>query len=65
MAFDSSRATRLIPLIVASALFMEDSQAWWVAGILGGLLGSVWNYAMTSVFTWRVKPSAQKVAVEG
>jgi dolichol-phosphate mannosyltransferase len=50
---------------VASALFMEDSQAWWVAGILGGLLGSVWNYAMTSVFTWRVKPAAPKVAIEG
>jgi dolichol-phosphate mannosyltransferase len=50
---------------VASALFMEDNQAWWVAGILGGLLGSVWNYAMTSVFTWRVKPAAPKVALEG
>ncbi len=49
---------------VASALYMEDSQAWWVAGIAGGLLGSVWNYAMTSVFTWRVKPAAPKVAVE-
>ena len=50
---------------VASALFMEDSQAWWVAGILGGLLGSVWNYAMTSVFTWRVKPVDSKVLAEG
>jgi len=47
---------------VASALFMEDSQSWWLAGILGGLLGSVWNYAMTSVFTWRVKPVSSKVA---
>jgi dolichol-phosphate mannosyltransferase len=47
---------------VASALYMEDSQTWWVAGIAGGLLGSVWNYAMTSVFTWRVKPAATKVA---
>ncbi len=47
---------------VASALYMEDSQIWWVAGIAGGLLGSVWNYAMTSVFTWRVKPAAPKVA---
>jgi dolichol-phosphate mannosyltransferase len=47
---------------VASALFMEDSQSWWLAGILGGLLGSVWNYAMTSVFTWRVKPVGSKVA---
>ena len=50
---------------VASALYMEDNQTWWVAGIAGGLLGSVWNYAMTSVFTWRVKPAAPKVAVEG
>jgi dolichol-phosphate mannosyltransferase len=50
---------------VASALFVEDNQAWWVAGVLGGLLGSVWNYAMTAVFTWRVKPAAPKVAVEG
>jgi dolichol-phosphate mannosyltransferase len=47
---------------VASALYMDDSQTWWVAGIAGGLLGSVWNYAMTSVFTWRVKPAATKVA---
>jgi dolichol-phosphate mannosyltransferase len=47
---------------VASALYMEDSQTWWVAGIAGGLLGSVWNYAMTSVFTWRVKPAATKAA---
>jgi dolichol-phosphate mannosyltransferase len=50
---------------VASALFVQDNETWWVAGILGGLLGSVWNYAMTSVFTWRVKPAAPKVAVEG
>jgi dolichol-phosphate mannosyltransferase len=50
---------------VASALFVEDNEAWWVAGILGGLLGSVWNYAMTSVFTWRIRPAAPKVAVEG
>jgi dolichol-phosphate mannosyltransferase len=48
---------------VASALYVQDNQAWWVAGIAGGLLGSVWNYAMTAVFTWRVKPAAPKVAV--
>ena len=47
---------------VASALYMDDNQTWWVAGVAGGLLGSVWNYAMTSVFTWRVKPAATKVA---
>jgi dolichol-phosphate mannosyltransferase len=48
---------------VASYLFAER-QSWWLAGIIGVLLGTVWNYAMTSVFTWRVKPIDSKVLVE-
>jgi dolichol-phosphate mannosyltransferase len=48
---------------VASYLFAEN-QTWWVAGIIGVLLGTVWNYAMTSVFTWRVKPVDTKVVSE-
>jgi dolichol-phosphate mannosyltransferase len=26
---------------------------WWVAGVAGAVVGSVWNFAMFSVFTWR------------
>jgi hypothetical protein len=26
--------------------------AWWLAGVVGGLVGSAWNFAMSSVFTW-------------
>jgi dolichol-phosphate mannosyltransferase len=26
---------------------------WWVAGIAGIIIGSVWNYAVSSVFTWK------------
>jgi dolichol-phosphate mannosyltransferase len=48
---------------VASYLFAEN-QSWWLAGIIGVVLGTVWNYAMTSVFTWRVKPVDSKVVAE-
>jgi dolichol-phosphate mannosyltransferase len=48
---------------VASYLFAEN-ESWWLAGIIGVVLGTVWNYAMTSVFTWRVKPVDSKVVAE-
>jgi dolichol-phosphate mannosyltransferase len=28
-------------------------QSWWLAGIAGALIGSVWNFAASSIFTWR------------
>jgi dolichol-phosphate mannosyltransferase len=37
---------------VAAYLFAEQ-QVWWVAGIAGIIMGSVWNYAVSSVFTWK------------
>jgi dolichol-phosphate mannosyltransferase len=37
---------------IASYIFSIDRQ-WWVAGIAGAIVGSVWNYAVSSVFTWR------------
>jgi dolichol-phosphate mannosyltransferase len=39
---------------VANAVF-EQQYAWWLAGLAGALVGVVWNYAVTSVFTWRAK----------
>jgi dolichol-phosphate mannosyltransferase len=27
--------------------------SWWVAGVAGALIGSVWNFAASSVITWR------------
>lgn len=26
---------------------------WWLSGFLGAVVGAVWNYAISSVFTWR------------
>ena len=37
---------------IASYLFSTD-QKWWLAGIVGVVVGAVWNYAVSSVFTWR------------
>lgn len=39
---------------IANFLFGE-SYAWWLAGIAGVLVGAVWNFAASAVFTWRVR----------
>jgi dolichol-phosphate mannosyltransferase len=40
---------------LASILFNSRGTSWWLSGLAGTLVGSVWNYAMTSTFTWRRK----------
>ncbi len=38
----------------ATAVYLYGmSFPWWLAGFLGAVVGSVWNYAISSVFTWR------------
>jgi dolichol-phosphate mannosyltransferase len=37
---------------IASYLFSAE-QKWWLAGLVGVLIGAVWNYAVSSVFTWK------------
>lgn len=37
---------------IASYVFHAD-QSWWLAGVVGAVVGAVWNYATSSVFTWR------------
>jgi dolichol-phosphate mannosyltransferase len=37
---------------VATWLFGMNN-AWWLAGIAGIVMGSVWNYTMSSLFVWR------------
>jgi dolichol-phosphate mannosyltransferase len=37
---------------VAAYLFAQQ-EVWWVAGVAGIIVGSVWNYAVSSVFTWK------------
>jgi dolichol-phosphate mannosyltransferase len=37
---------------IATYVFATE-HVWWLAGISGAIVGSVWNYAVSSVFTWR------------
>jgi dolichol-phosphate mannosyltransferase len=37
---------------IANYLF-EEAYAWWLSGIAGILVGAVWNYAASAVFTWK------------
>jgi dolichol-phosphate mannosyltransferase len=37
---------------IASAVFGER-YSWWISGLAGSAVGVVWNYAASSVFTWR------------
>jgi dolichol-phosphate mannosyltransferase len=39
---------------VAFSLYSQQ-QIWWLAGIAGALMGAVWNYAMSSLFVWRLR----------
>ncbi len=39
---------------VATVAFEHD-YVWWGAGLAGVVIGSVWNYAATSLFTWKQK----------
>jgi dolichol-phosphate mannosyltransferase len=31
--------------------------SWWLAGLAGAAVSAVWNYAMSSIFTWSPRPS--------
>lgn len=37
---------------IANAIY-DHWSGWWQAGLAGALVGSVWNYAVSAVYTWR------------
>ena len=44
---------------VANMLFISNvsglSGIWYISGIIGALVGSIWNFLMSTLITWRVK----------
>jgi dolichol-phosphate mannosyltransferase len=40
---------------VGIAQFLYGREAWWIAAAAGVIVGSVWNFAASSVLTWRKK----------
>ncbi|HZA66145.1 MAG TPA: glycosyltransferase family 2 protein [Geminicoccaceae bacterium] len=45
----------VINLQIAELIY-EHGAIWPIAGALGAIVGSVWNYGITSTFTWRSTP---------
>jgi dolichol-phosphate mannosyltransferase len=45
----------VINLQIAELIY-EQGAFWPIAGALGAIVGSVWNYGITSTFTWRSAP---------
>ena len=41
-----------ISVVLANFLF-GNGIPWWMAGLLGAVVGAVWNFAITSSFTWQ------------
>ena len=40
---------------VQVATYLYDlGVSWWVSGIIGALIGAVWNFAVSSTFTWKI-----------
>jgi dolichol-phosphate mannosyltransferase len=37
---------------VATLLFTQQHAYWWVAGMAGAAMSAVWNYAVSSTYTW-------------
>jgi dolichol-phosphate mannosyltransferase len=40
---------------IATLLFSREHSVWWLAGLTGATMSVVWNYAVTSTFTWRAQ----------
>jgi dolichol-phosphate mannosyltransferase len=40
---------------IATLLFTHQHSLWWVAGVAGAAMSAVWNYAVSSTFTWRAQ----------
>jgi dolichol-phosphate mannosyltransferase len=40
---------------LASWLFYSNREVWWMAGASGAIMGALWNYAMSTLFVWRVR----------
>jgi dolichol-phosphate mannosyltransferase len=41
---------------VGIAAHIAGGHSWWLAGLSGAAVSAVWNYAMSSIFTWSATP---------
>jgi len=45
-----------------AAHLVEGHHSWWLAGLAGAAVSVVWNYAMSSIFTWSARLGAAPAA---
>ncbi|MBV8778414.1 MAG: glycosyltransferase family 2 protein [Alphaproteobacteria bacterium] len=49
---------------VGVASYIAGGHSWWLAGLAGAAVSAVWNYAMSSIFTWSTpRPAAPKATI--
>ncbi|KAA0440261.1 MAG: glycosyltransferase family 2 protein [Candidatus Thioglobus sp.] len=53
MSFYFACSIGFIVNITLSNFLFNIGISWWLAGLLGALVGSIWNYGMTKYITWR------------
>jgi len=46
-------AVGAISNVGVASLFYNADRKWWLAGLLGAMIGTVWNYVVSSVLVWR------------
>jgi dolichol-phosphate mannosyltransferase len=52
ISFAAACSVGVVANVGLATLVYNRLQMWPVAGLAGALVGSVWNYAATSVLTW-------------
>ena len=52
ISFYSICGLGLVANVGVAVFAFAQHQTWWLAGVSGIVVGSVWNYAVSSVFTW-------------
>ena len=51
-------------IAVASFVF-EHGLTWWLAGLLGTAVATIWNYALSALFVWSSPPRSSSRALSG
>jgi dolichol-phosphate mannosyltransferase len=62
ISFYAICAAGAVANVGAASYLFGNHQAWWLAGIAGAAVSVVWNYAMSSIFTWSPRAAIRKAA---
>ncbi len=55
LRFEIVCSVGLISNVGIASWVYGDGNGWWVAGLLGALMGAVWNYVASAAFVWRTQ----------